>query len=98
MKKIIVLCLLAGLFVDTVAAQVRERPRSECLKACKEVANFKDTERIDRKLAEVRANKAAETDAGKLKQLTEEELALIDERADRVQDVCHAICDGNPAG
>lgn len=38
--------------VDTVAAQGREHTRSECLKACKEVANFKDTERIDRKPAD----------------------------------------------
>lgn len=98
MKNILVLCLLAGVLVDTAAAQVRERPKSECLKACNEVGKFKGTERIDRKLAEVRANKATETDAGKLKRLADEELELIEERADKVQEVCRAICDGNPPG
>jgi len=98
MKNILVLCLLVGVLVDTAAAQGRERPRSECLKACNEVGKFRGTERIDRKLAEVRANKATETDPGKLKQLAEEELELIEERADKLQEVCHAICDDNPPG
>lgn len=98
MKQILVLCLLAGVFIDTVAAQGRVRTRSECLKACDEVGTFKGTERIDRQLAEVREKKANETDAGKLKRLTDEELELIEERADKVQDICHAICDDNPTG
>ena len=98
MKKILVLCALACAFIHTASAQIKERPKSECLKACNELDGFKGMERIERKLAEVRDKKKSETDLRKLKQLDEQEQELVDERDDRRQDVCRYICEHNPAG
>ena len=98
MKKMLVLCALACAFNQTASAQIRERPKSECLKACNELDGFKGMERIERRLAEVRDKKKSETDPRKLEQLSEQEQELVDERNDRRQDVCRYICEHNPAG
>jgi len=97
MKKFLILCALASVFVDTVSAQIRERPRAECLKACGEVKdNFPGKQTFERKLAEIREKKQHENDPRKLQRLAEEEQELIEDRKDQRQDVCHKICDGNP--
>lgn len=98
MKKMLVLCALACAFNQTASAQIRERPKSECLKACNELDGFKGMERIERKLAEVRDKKKNETDPRKLEQLAGQEQELVDERDDRRKDVCSYICEHNPAG
>lgn len=98
MKKMLVLCALACAFTQTASAQIRERPKSECLKACNELDGFKGMERIERKLAEVRDRKKKETDPRKLEDLASQEQELVDERDDRRKDVCSYICEHNPAG
>lgn len=98
MKKILFLCILTGAFAGNASAQMGERPKSECLKSCNEVDDFKGLERINRKLAEVRDRKKNETDPRKLEQLAEQEQELVDERDDRRQDVCNYICEHNPVG
>ena len=97
MKRIFVLCMTAGMFAGTVSAQVRERPRNECLKACSEVETpFKGLAPLERKLAELRERKQRETNPHQLERLTEDEQELIEEHKDRRQHICHQICDGNP--
>ncbi|WP_409267781.1 hypothetical protein [Massilia sp. BHUDP2] len=98
MKKILALCALACVFTHTASAQIRERPKSECLKACNELDGFKGMERIERKLVEVRDRKKNETDPRKLEQLASQEQELVDERDDRRKEVCSYICEHNPAG
>ena len=96
MKKILVACVLASVFADTALAQGRVRPKNECLKACTEVDDFTPLARFDRKLAEVREKMKNETDPAKLERLAEQEQELIEERADKRQDVCNYICEHNP--
>lgn len=98
MKKILVLCALACAFAHTASAQTGERSKSECLKACNALDKFNGTERIERKLAEVRDKQKTETDPRKLEQLAEEEEELVEEFKDRRQDVCNYICEHNPVG
>lgn len=97
MKIVLAFCLLASAFATTVSAQ-NVTSRSVCLKNCNALEGFKGMERLERKLAEVRAMKKNETDARKLEQLAEQEQELVDERDDRRQDVCSSICEHNPAG
>lgn len=98
MKKLLLLCALACAFATTASAQTGERPKSECLKSCNALDNFKGTQGIERKLAAVRDKQKTETDPRKLEQLAEEEEELVEEFKDRRQDVCNYICEHNPAG
>ena len=89
------LVVLACLLTNVSSAQVRERPKKDCLRICKQ-SEFPQNARLHEQLLEIRKQKEQELDIRKKNELEDKEQALIERRDDYIDKTCAYICSGNP--
>ncbi|MEW7849093.1 hypothetical protein AB2N08_10370 [Massilia aurea] len=93
MKKIVALCLLAGMFSTSAVAMMASPAKQECERRCTLVVqDAPKMERYRKALAEHAQKQSRETDLQKLKQLEEEKADLTADFEDAVENVCTEMC------
>lgn len=92
MKKILVLCMLAGAMSGTASAN--PFAAKECLRRCAQVSPIPEHKAwFDQKMAELRQKKSQETDPAALKRLAEQEQDLLADLEDKGEQFCSHICE-----
>lgn len=95
--KRLALLLIASLLSCAASAQMRAAPKQECERRC--VAMDPDNPQKalhSQRLAQVRAQKQAQTDPAKRKALAQAERDEIDSHEEQLENMCRTICRNNP--
>lgn len=93
----IMLLVTAALVSNLSSAQVRERPKKDCLRICKQTP-FPQKAKLDEQLFELRKQKEVEQDIRKKNEIEDKEQSLVERYEDYADKTCEYICSGNPEG